>query len=57
MSNTVYNYSKRRRPVKPGVKEKDFIKRNQQLMRKREIDALVERTRQEIVDKYIDLEF
>lgn len=38
-------------------KEKNFLKRNQQLMRQREIDALVEKTRQDIVDKYIDLEF
>ncbi len=38
-------------------KENTFIKKNQQLIRKREVDALVERTRQDIVDKYIDLEF
>ena len=37
-------------------KEKDFIKKNLQLMRRREIDALVEKTRQDIVDRYIDLE-
>ena len=37
-------------------KEKKFAKRNQQLMRKREIDALVEISRQLIIDKYIDLE-
>ena len=37
-------------------KEKDFVKKNLQLMRIREIDALVEATRQDIVDRYIDLE-
>ncbi len=34
----------------------DFVKRNQQLMRNREIDALVEMSRQVIMDKYMDLE-
>ncbi len=38
-------------------KEKNFVRRNQQLMRKREIDALVEITRQENIDKHIDLEY
>ncbi len=37
-------------------KEKDFVKRNQKLMRNREIDALVEMSRQVIMDKYMDLE-
>ena len=37
-------------------KEIDFVKKNLQLMRKRKIDALVETTRQDIVDRYIDLE-
>ena len=34
-------------------KEKDFIKKNLQLMRIREIDARVEATRQDIIDRYI----
>ena len=38
------------------VKEKDFIKKNLQLMRIREIDARVEATRQDIIDRYIELE-
>jgi len=37
-------------------KEKDFIKKNLQLMRIREIDARVEATRQDIIDRYIELE-
>ena len=37
-------------------KEKDFIKNNLQLMRIREIDARVEATRQDIIDRYIELE-
>ena len=36
-------------------KEKDYIK-NQQLMRNREIDALVEMSSQVIMNKYMDLE-
>ena len=36
-------------------KEKDFIKKNLQLMRIREIDARVEATRQDIIDRYIEL--
>ena len=37
-------------------KEKDFIKKNLQLMRIREIDARVEATRQDIIDRYIELD-
>ena len=37
-------------------KEKDFIKKNLQLMRIREIDARVQPTRQDIIDRYIELE-
>jgi aspartate carbamoyltransferase regulatory subunit len=37
-------------------KGKDFIKKNQQLIRNREVDALVEMSRQVIMDKYVDLE-
>ena len=37
-------------------KEKDFIKKNLQLMRIREFDARVEATRQNIIDRYIELE-
>ena len=37
-------------------KEKDFIKKNLQLMRIREFDARVEATRQDIIDRYIELE-
>jgi len=37
-------------------KEKDFIKKNLQLMRIRAIDARVEATRQDIIDRYIELE-
>ena len=37
-------------------KEKGFIKKNLQLMRIREIDARVEATRQDIIDRYIELE-
>ncbi|MBC8285347.1 MAG: hypothetical protein H8E32_16145 [Nitrospinae bacterium] len=43
-----------KRPIRN--KGNDFIKRNQQLMRKREIDSLVEMSRQVIMDKYMDLE-
>ena len=43
--------------VKPARdKENDFVKRNLQLMRNREIDALVEMSRQVMMDKYMDLE-
>ena len=37
-------------------KEKDFIKKNLQFMRIGEIDVLVEATRQDIIDRYIELE-
>lgn len=37
-------------------KEAVFLKRNYQLMKKKEIDALVEFARNEIVDNYYDLE-
>jgi hypothetical protein len=57
MPKTAYKSLKLIRPVKDRNKENSFTKRNLQLMRKREIDALVERTRQDIIDKYIDLEF
>ena len=37
-------------------KEKDFINKNLQFMRIGEIDVLVEATRQDIIDRYIELE-
>ena len=41
----------------PGRKIKiDLANRNYQLMRKREIDAMLEFARNEIIDKYYDLE-
>lgn len=49
-----YNSLKTIQPAQD--KGKIFTKRNQQLMRNREIDALVEISRQVIMDKYIDLE-
>jgi|FLOH01.1.fsa_nt_gi hypothetical protein len=39
-----------------GNTKKSLVKRNSQLMRKREVDAMVEFARNKIVDKYYDLE-
>jgi hypothetical protein len=57
------NTSKKEKSYNPLVpikftrdKEKVFPQRNLQLMRNREIDALVEMSSQVIMDKYIDLE-
>lgn len=57
MPKTAYKSLNLIRLVKDRNKENSLTKRNLQLMRKREIDALVERTRQDIIDRYIDLEF